>query len=277
MNTTESTSTSPSTFSPNALRAIWQGIKLTWDKLGLILAFSLTGSLAVMLVLACWILFGKLHPAYGTVLGLGVALMVIPPLFAGACHVAHLVLVPDELSYADFWRGLSKYYWLSVQLGVIQAIVCIILGVNISFYLIWKSPFAVIALVASLYALILWLMMILYQYPVLIAQEAGLFDDPDHKAKRGAFAVLRRSLFLTLGSPLYSFLVLLGAILLTALAVVTAVLFVSLWGGLLCFVLTVTLREVLMKYGIVPIPLPITAIPDEGFHIPRPERDLGKG
>lgn len=274
MNTTESSHTISPSYSPNALRAVWSGVRLTWDRLGLVLAISLTGSLAVMVLLAVWMLLGRVFPTVGSLLGFAFALMLVPPLFTGACHTVYLALLPDEHSYADFWRGVRQHYWLSLQLGFLQSFVLLLLGVNIGFYLAWRSPFAVFALVASLYALLLWLMMMLYQYPALVAQEAGLFDEPERKAKRGVLAVLRRSLFLTLGSPLYTFLVLVCLILLTLLSLVTAVLFVAVWGGLLAFVQTSATRELLMKYGILPLPTPLP--PDEGFRLALPERKLNK-
>jgi uncharacterized membrane protein YesL len=223
-----------------------------------------------MLELALWLLASNIHRLFGNIFGFCLVLATFPALLAGASHICHLVASHDEVGYGDLWHGAKRYYSVAIKLGAVQALITTILQVNIWFYLLWKSPVAIVALVLSLYAVWLWLMMLLYQYPLLVAQESGVFDEPQEGtyAKRGAFAILRRSFFLALGNPFYSSTVLIAVLLLTLLTLVTAVLFVAVWGGLVLFIATSTTRSLLIKYEVLPLPIDLPVIPDEKFRIP---------
>ena len=94
-------------------------------------------------------------------------------------------------------------------------------------------------------------------------------DEPEQgkQAKRGAFAVVRRSFYLALGSPAYTLACLLGVLLLTLLMGVTGVLFISVWAGMIAFITTISTRELLIKYEVIPAPISLPVVPDSEFRI----------
>lgn len=245
-----------------------EGLRLVWDRLGLILALSLTWTLLFSLPLTlAQRLPASLPPlARNGALLLAAALILSAPT-AGMFLVAHRVCERDEVAYTDLWRGAARLFAPATRLGLLHAAVIILFPINLWFYLSVRSPLGVLASLACLYALLLWLMMTVTHFPLLVAQETGVFDEPDRPAKRGVRAVLRRSLYLALGEPFWQ----LG--LLAALAVITALLFVTvalpplLWPGTLAVLTTQAARALLVKYGILPAPPIEEAVPDEQFRI----------
>src|SRR5207244_3842647 len=129
------------------------------------------------------------------------------------------------------WRDGAALFGPALRLILTQSAVAAILVTATVFYL--RTPLLAgrIALMLCAYALLVWSMMLVYQWPALIAQEKGLFDGPDHRAKRGAFAAIRRSLFLALGRPFYTLGLLAVLAPMTVLMALTAVLPALLWSG----------------------------------------------
>lgn len=269
----ETNSNSPTDAPPRRLRPLYtlgQGVRAAWDNLGLSLGMSMAWSFALMLLLGLWQKLGKLIPPIpGNLLGACLIVLVVPALYTGIVYVAHQTARFEEVSFSDVGRAFRRFYGVATRLGAIQAGVFLILLTNLAFYVSWKSMAGLMAALLCLYVLLFWAMTMVYQYPLLIAQETGLLDEPENEkiAKRGAVAVVRRSFYLALGSPLYTFVVLTGTSLLTALMGVTAVLFVSVWAAVMAFITTQCTRELLIKYGAIPAPIELKVVPDAEFRI----------
>jgi len=105
-------------------------------------------------------------------------------------------------------------------------------------------------------------------YPLLVAQEAGVFDEPVRRARRGALPVLRRAFFLALGRPFYTLGLLFIAALATLPFAATGVLLALLWAGGVALLTTHVTRLLLIQYGVLPPPPVEKAIPDEQFRLP---------
>jgi uncharacterized membrane protein YesL len=198
---------------------------------------------------------------------LAVAALVFSAPMAGAFFVAHLVSTYDEVSYADMWRGAKRMFGPATRLGLIQCGVLSVLAVNLWFYANVGHLIGGVAALLCLYALLAWGMMAVYHFPLLVAQEAGLFDEPNRRARRGARAVLRRAFFLAFGSPLFSAGLLAIALAFSALVVATVALIPLLWLGVVAMLTTQATRALLVQYGVLPSPVQEEAVPDEKFRI----------
>lgn len=250
------------------MRAVWDhlglviAVSLTWTLLGflpLMLARVLPASLPALLRNACETLF--------------VVLLLSAPL-AGAFWTAHLVCIHEEVSYLDYWRGIGRLFGPATRLGLIHLVVFGLFAVNLTFYLRLGAWIGGLAALLCLYMLLLWGMMAVYHLPVLVAQEAGVFDIPDRRAKRGAIAVLRRAFFLALGDPFYTIGLLAVALLLTLLMAALAVPLALLWPGTIALLTTQATRALLVKYGVLSPPPPAAPKEEDTFRIAdRPRRE----
>ena len=143
-----------------------------------------------------------------------------------------------------------------------------VLSVNLWFYGRLGHVAGTVAMLLCLYLLLFWGMMALSHFPLLIAQEAGVFDEPGRMARRGTLAVLRRAFFLTLGRPFYAFGLLVLVVPLAVLTGLTGVLFALLLPGLLALLTTHSTRALLVQFGVLhPPPPPEAVVPDEKFKL----------
>ena len=180
--------------------------RLWWHRVGLTMGVSLTG--AGLLAVPFWI--GRLT-AFVLPLPMHYGLMIALLTIVGAvglaggfsvgwraCH-----RVPAE--YADFWQGAQNLFRPALALAAINALVGAMLGVSLWYYGHIPAVWGRVASVICGYLLLFWLMMMVYHFPLLVAQESGALDDPGRQAKRGALPVLRRAFYLALGSPFFTF------------------------------------------------------------------------
>ncbi|HZT40692.1 MAG TPA: carbohydrate kinase family protein [Chthonomonadaceae bacterium] len=257
-------------------RALLSALRLAWDRIGLVIAMSLMWALLLCLPLAVGRLLPALlpPPARDAITALVAALLLSAPA-AGIFQVAHLLCSQDEVSYLDLWRGAWRLFGPATRLGLIHLVVSGLFAVNLWFYLQLGHAIGIAATIFCLYALLFWGMMAAYHLPVLVAQETGVFDTPERRARRGAVSVLRRAFFLALGDPFYT-LGLLAALLLIvaltlaalllrfpALLAVIAVLWVLLWPSVAALLATQATRALLVKYGVLPLPSAESPVPDE--------------
>jgi hypothetical protein len=252
--------------------------RAAWDRLGLVLAVSLTWAFVLSLPLSVerW-LPRQSPPAFHLL-----ALLLIPVTAAlptaGAFSIAHRIAAHEEAFYSHLWQDGCQMIGPAVRLILIQTIVAGVLITSCGFYLRMSFWIGRAALMVSGYALLFWAMMLIYQWPALIAQEKGVFDDPDRRAKRGAFAAVRRSFFLALGSPLYTVVLLAVLLLLSLLMAVTIVMPALLWIGTTAILSTYSMRGLLIQFRVLPPPSQETPVPDELFRLgeARTKREASK-
>ena len=239
--------------------------KLAWDTIGLWIVSSLSmfAEFAILLILLQVLPGASLLRIAIILVG---AMFSIPPLYAGICNAVIKIASGEGGTIADVFAGFQKYYGPAVRLGVVNGIIGVVLAANIHFYSLWHDKFAHIALVICVYVVVIYGFTFAYQMPSLVMQEQGIFDDPDRKARRGAFAAIRRSAYLALGNPLQTlYLVIFSFVLVVIgkLIVVIGVLFLPAYLGLASVLFT---RNLLIKYGILP-PYPDIETGDPGLHI----------
>jgi hypothetical protein len=249
-----------------------QAVRLTlrqgWDRIGILMAVSLTWVLLLALLSA---IGSKLPISWPLALRYGVILaamaLVLPAPLAGAHYVAQLIAQHDEVSYFDMWLGARRLAGPSIRLGLIHILVLGLFAANLWFYLHLGGFVGMVAMFLCGYALLFWGMMMSLHYPLLVAQETGVFDEPERQAKRGAAAVLRRAFFLALGRPFYTFGLLAIVIPITVAFAATMALLALLWAGGVALLTTHGTRLLLIQYGIIPPPPIEEPIPDEKFRI----------
>ena len=266
LNKTEPSSSPPPAHLGQVVRL---ALRDAWDKLGVVLGVSLTWTLLLAIALAVERLVPRAVPVAAHLLVLFVALVILlaAPL-AGAFHIAHQIVTHDEVSYGEFWRGAARLYRPVVGLWACDLLVMGVLSVNLWFYGRLGHFAGTVAMLLCLYLLLFWTLMALSHFPLLIAQEVGIFDEPGKPARRGTLAVLRRAFFLTLGRPFYALGVLALALPLTVLTGLSGVLFALLLPGLLALLTTHSTRALLVQFGVLPPPpLPEEVIPDEKFKL----------
>src|SRR6185437_322085 len=98
---------------------------------------------------------------------------------AGAFAIANHIAWRREATYSDLWRDGFAHFGPAVRLQYLQLGVIAILVSAILFYArlpIWPAR---VAVSLSAYALLVWLMMLLTQWPLLLLQEKGVLDEPD--------------------------------------------------------------------------------------------------
>lgn len=241
-------------------------VRAAWDRLGLVVAMSLTWTVLLTCVLTLWRFLPHALPTLARNLtALIVAALILSAPTAGACYVVHRLCTFEEVAYTDFWQGARRLFAPATRLGLFHTAVALVATVNVGFYLALRSPFGLVAALVCLYILLFWGMMAVYHFPLLVAQEMGVFDEPERPAKRGVRAALRRAFYLALGDPFPTFGLLALLTLLTVAMFLLAIPFALLWLGTSAFLATYATRALLVKYGVLSPPPPEEPIPDEKF------------
>ncbi len=182
---------------PAALRTVW-------DRLGLLLAISVTWGFVLSLPISIerWLPRGAPPALHFLVLALMPVLAALPT--AGAFAIAHRIAAREEAFYAHLWQDGAALFRPALRLILLQSGAAAVLIVACVFYSRMSLWIGRAGLTVCGYALLLWAMMLIYQWPLLIAQEKGIFDEPGRSARRGALAAIRRSFFLALGRPFFT-------------------------------------------------------------------------
>lgn len=250
--------------------ALRTALTQSWDHFGVVIGISLTGTALVTLLLN---LFAHLPvllllPIRLLILVIvGASALALP--LGGAFGCAHRITCSDEVSYGIFLRESVRLYGMTARLLLLQALVLLLFAANFWFYRRIGGVGGLLAGVVCGYLLLFWSMMSALHFPLLVAQESGVFDAPTQRAQRGIVAALRRALYLTFASPLHTFGTLAALLLLTLLMTMLALPLALFWLGTVPLVATQCVRQLLIRYGVVPIPIVEKAVPDADFRLPR--------
>lgn len=204
--------------------------------LGLALFHRLPGSMPIVL------------PVLTAVAGMAV---VGGPLAAGFCRFARNAAARREPELFDLAWGFREALRPSALLALIQIFGSLVLAGNCWFYISQEGPVLAVLGAVFGYVLLFWLLMTLYQWP-LLAEEAG-----------GARRALRKSALLVLDNPGYSAALGLVILALTVLLWGFIIPALLLWAGAMPLLLTQATRELLRKYGLLPPDPTLDPIADE--------------
>ncbi len=230
-------------------RALSRGFRAAYDHLGYVVfvtfvSFVLTAGLFSAAVAGA--------NAIGRAGGMVKMLFFIPAALAawllatGVFYFANKSVYHEYPTLADTWRGIGELLWPALALFFTDLLVTAVLVGDAIFFLGVRGGPVFLALgILSGYITLVWLMMLMYQLPLLPAQ-AKMESGPK------PLVIVRKSFLLVADNPGFTvglFLVII------ALAVVCAVPgFVGMavfFMGATAFVLTHALRELFIKYGIV--------------------------
>jgi uncharacterized membrane protein YesL len=196
-------------------------------------------------------------------LAVGGFVLLIPPIYAGTCLLAHKVYEHDEPSYLDVWRGFSGLYWRAVALGGIQVFGTAVIVANMLFYLSRSSAVFFLLAVLFGYILLFWCMNAVYHWPLLIASSEVIIRRDDERPATTR-SILRNGLVLTLSAPGYAFVVTAILLLLMIPLVVSGVGLALLAPGIAAFLTTRSTRDHLTRFGLIPEePDPDSPVVDE--------------
>jgi len=225
---------------PRLIWAVRRGAADFYDRLGLMVL----GSAVMMLLPFCAVLAGgALRPAIGPMpAALVTVLLSWYGLAAGwglnvlLAHRIAYFLDPGPEAFRDFG---GRFLWPALKLGTVQLLLNAVMAADAVFFLSRPSLLPKMAGMVVAYLLLLWLLMQLWQWPYLIAEEGAVWK------------AVRKSALLLLDNPFFT----MGAFLVTmtagALLLLSGIGAVAVLGGLgACFVVRAH-RELLMKYGIV--------------------------
>ena len=232
--------------------ALKTAFKEIWERFGLVIGISSTWSLALFVGFTVGqTLYLGASPVLRVAIAMVLTTFLLAPATAGVFGVAAASLNHEPQTYGDFWRAARRFGGPVLRMALLHAAVVSLLALNLWYYARVGGAFGITAALLSFDALIVWGMTAIYHFPLLIAQESGVFDAPDKPARRGILSVLRRAVYFTLGRPAYSFGLLLVSLLLTMLLVLTRGLFVILWSGGLACLLTAGTRNLLTQYDVI--------------------------
>ena len=227
----------------------------SYEYLGLMLLCSFTWLSTV--IICAWIIRSIIsaNPLGVIVIAGLLAVLAISPMTAGVFYVARQIVVRDEPSAGDLFRGFVRLMPGSWVLGASQIAITLVLLWNAWFYLSRGFPLGILGLFV-IYLLLGWGMSCLYHYPILIEQNPGVIK------------ILRRSFLLVLGSPAFTCEVFIAIIVLTCLCMATLFGLPLLYAGMASVLQTRATRALLIKYEVLPPEPEPTPIPDDEWKVP---------
>ncbi|MEW5866379.1 MAG: hypothetical protein AB1774_05900 [Bacillota bacterium] len=168
-----------------------------------------------------------------------VVLVVAAPPAGAAFHVTGLILNGRDAVARDFVIGLRKFFLRS--LGVMAAHVGVLGVVVVDIVWFLTRPGMAVKVIGGLwlYALLFLAMMTPYYFPIMVQQDAGLRK------------ILKRAALLVLANPLYSLVILVFEVAITALCVFLAPAFSLLYMGVIAFAGNRATRMLFEKYGVL--------------------------
>jgi hypothetical protein len=187
---------------------------------------------------------GSSHAVVVPLLLLG--LILFPLATVGLFYATHIVARGRTIHLSDFFDGIKVYWWRSLVWMVANIAVVAILVLNVTSYPRMFSGFVGMLLGSmSIAALVFWVVMQLYFWPLLFSQE-------EPKLLRA----WRNSAYLIFANPFYAFLMLTFA--LTMLLLAGALTIILIFAGmtllgLLCNNAVITL---LVHYEVIEDPRP---------------------
>ncbi len=230
--------------------AVLSGGRLIWEHLGLVVGGSFLWTLSLMIA---WSLGRALTRSASPGVSLLLDLFLFPLLASPASAALTFALwcaQKGRIAGADRFReGAVKYTRLFAPLLLLETLAASAFLASALFYArLGGVGFGVAAI--CLYLAGAGLAFSLLTLPVLIAQEEGIFDDPDRKASRGVRAALRRSALLFLAHPFLVFVVALLSAALLLLCIAFVIPFAIFWIGASLSLMTAALQAMLQEQGI---------------------------
>lgn len=168
----------------DALKVIGRSFRDWWDEMFLMVGLNLVWGL------------------------LAVALVTIFPGSMGVYYLTREKVLGHRVEFDMFWTGLRQYFGKAWALGAINVVVTFLLLFNIWFYSNIGNWLAYLTLL-WIYALVMWLGVIIYVFPMALAQE-----------DKSIRLIYRNATVLAFGRPLFTLVVGIISLALLALSLV---------------------------------------------------------
>lgn len=226
-------------------RALKSGFRAAYESLGYVVGASFATLVITAIVPAMMGLISA-HAA-GMLLGLP-ALPVAWLCAVGVFYYAKKVVYHERPAPADTWEGIRRLLGPAIALFVVDLIISTVLFGDVVFFaLAFKAKGG--ALLAGLtmvcaYLALMWMLMGIYHLPLLVAQL-------EMESGPGVKVILRKSFLLMADNPGFTVGLFIAIIAFTVLCALSAVGMALLFTGTAAFLLTCSLRELFVKYGIV--------------------------
>jgi hypothetical protein len=146
------------------------------------------------------------------------SLILVPPATAAIFHVTWYLAHEKRIEFGYFWQGLKEYLGSSWKVSGIMLVVLAILLADAYFFFRSEGTFFAILGFIMLWVLLFWLAIQVYLYPLLIALE-----------EKRLGLMFRNAAQLVMAFPLFCLVILVVALVLTALSALLFVPLATFW------------------------------------------------
>ncbi len=195
------------------------------------------------------------------------ACFILPAPAAGAYGLIQKICSNEEVEYLDLWRFARKMLYPAIKLGFSYLVIFSIGVLNILFYFRFRNVLGGISMLVSVYICLFVLMMAQYHFALLANSYSEKSTSSSVHSRYSLVSIWKRAFYLVLGDPIYACGVVALTLIPTILMTTLVVPFMLLWLGYTSVLQTVCTRAQLIKYGVLPKPEYVEAIPDAEFRV----------
>ena len=230
--------------------ALCSGFRAAYDSLGYVVGASFVTfaiTVAVLALMGLLSVHAKQFRALGVLLGLG-TLAAWWLCAVGVTYYAWKTITHQHPTPTDTFEGIRRLLRPAAALFVVDLIISTVLFGDVAFFaLAFKARggavLAGLTMVCA-YLALMWSLMCVWHLPLLAAQ-LEMESGPSVRV------ILRKSFLLTADNPGFTVGLFVVIIAFAALCVISAFGTALVFAGTLAFLLTCSLRELFIKYGIV--------------------------
>lgn len=252
-------------------RTLRRALSCWWEHLGVSSALSLVFTTATMATLGVLERLGMFRPAAQPLALLSVlaVLWLIGSYFTyGGYRIACAMVFRQEVS---IWLLFPRTGWQLAQafgLAALQTAITAACMANTWFYVSLRSGIGTVLAVVFGYILALWLLICIYQWPLLVSAQTGLI--PANEGHRPSLRrVFRNALVLFLTAPGYAAGFALASTVAVAAVALTGIGLILAAPALVYVLGTQALHDHMVRFGMIPPPPEGLAPLDDDWHVPQ--------
>lgn len=245
----------PSAYAPGAWRTIKRASGDVYDHIALVsIASAIWFTVVVPPTFVAILVIGRKLGAPLAGLALLVwAVFIVGPALAGIFYLASNIVKREDPAVSDIITGSRLFLTASWKLAAAQLLIAALLATDVAIFFIRAgSPLCLLLSVISLYALAVWVVISVYQWPLLVEQ------------RQPTLKIIYRSFLLVADNPSFTCAIVFVIILLTILCAFPPWM-ALLYMGACSVTATHALRELFKKYGIVEVRPDV--VEDSAWHI----------
>ncbi|MEA3407653.1 MAG: hypothetical protein U9R48_06195 [Chloroflexota bacterium] len=226
-----------------AMRVFWQTLKDTWEEL-----------YSIGMVNLVWLFSWGLPVGLSTatkipiviIAGLVLGILLFPVTMAGIYYVANRVAHATTFHFSDFVEGIKRYWWRALLWLLANGAFVLLIYMNLQFYpSVFEGQWVALVLGFWIAVFLFWVMMQIYFWPLLIAQEEPKM-----------LLAWRNSAYLILANPFYAFFIFSFTLVLLAVSIVLTLPFIFVGMGILAILGNNAVLTLLSEFDIIENPRP---------------------